>query len=77
MAEVGGEEHAGSALGVGLTWVMATAIVTPTAFQWTMQNVGIPTAWHALALLCLAGVLPAAGAIALARARPLSVKRAS
>lgn len=77
MAEVGGEQHAGSALGVGLTWVMATAIVTPTAFQSVMQNAGIPNAWHALALLCLAGVLPAAGAIALARVRPLSVKRAS
>jgi sugar phosphate permease len=77
MAEVGGEEHAGSALGFGLTWVMATAIVTPTIFQSIMQNIGIPTAWHALALLSLAGVIPAAGAIVLTRARTLSVKRAS
>jgi MFS family permease len=66
MAEVGGEEHAGSALGFGLTWVMAMAIVTPTVFQWIMESVGIPTAWHALAALSLAGVIPAAGAMVLA-----------
>jgi MFS family permease len=67
MAEVGGEEHAGSALGFGLTWVMAMAIVTPTVFQWIMENAGIPTAWHILAVLSLAGVIPAAGAIMLAK----------
>lgn len=67
MAEVGGEEHAGSALGFGLTWVMAIAIFMPVAFQWIMQNAGIPTAWHALALLCIAGLIPAIGAIAVSR----------
>lgn len=69
MAEVGGKDYAGSALGFGLTWVMAIAIVTPPAFQWMMGSVGIPAAWHAIALLSLLGLVPATGAIALAHAR--------
>jgi MFS family permease len=73
MAEVGGEDLAGSALGFGLTWVMAMAIVTPTVFQWMMQTIGIPAAWHALALLSIAGVIPAAAAMALARARTRTI----
>jgi MFS family permease len=78
MAEVGGEELAGSALGFGLTWVMAMAIVTPTVFQWIMEGAGIPTAWHILALLSIVGVIPAFGAIVLARRqRSLSPQRAS
>jgi MFS family permease len=76
MAEVGGEEHAGSALGFGLTWVMAMAIVMPTAFQWMMQNAGIPAAWHALALLSLGGVIPAAGAIILSRSHATPAREA-
>ena len=32
MAEIGGEEHSGSALGVGLTWTLLAAFVTPTLF---------------------------------------------
>jgi MFS family permease len=74
MAEVGGEQHAGNALGFGLSWVMAMAIAAPLAFQWIMQNFGIPAAWHALAVLSIAGVIPAAAAIALERAHS---KRAS
>jgi MFS family permease len=75
MAEVGGEEHAGSALGFGLTWVMATAIFMPVVFQWIMESAGIPTAWHALALLSLAGLIPALGAIVVSkRSLPLRVQ---
>jgi MFS family permease len=69
MAEVGGEEHAGSALGFGLTFVMAVAIVMPVIFQSIMESAGIPTAWHALALLSIAGLIPAVGAIALTKRR--------
>ncbi len=42
MAEVGGETHAGSALGFGLTWVFAAGVVTPTLFSLLMQSAGIP-----------------------------------
>lgn len=62
MAEVGGEQHAGSALGFGLTWVMGTGIITPAIFQAIMQGAGIPAAWHALAVLSLCGVVPAVAA---------------
>jgi MFS family permease len=67
MAEVGGEEHAGSALGFGLTWVMLAGVFVPAAFQALMQLAGIPAAWHALALLCLLGTIPAAAAIVVSR----------
>ncbi len=60
MAEVGGEEHAGSALGFSLTWVFAAGVVTPALFQLTMQRAGIPAAWHGLAVLSLIGLVPAA-----------------
>jgi MFS family permease len=67
MAEVGGEEHAGSALGFGLTWVMLAGVFVPAAFQALMQNAGVPAAWHALALLCILGTIPATAAIAVSR----------
>ncbi|MBV8637303.1 MAG: MFS transporter [Candidatus Eremiobacteraeota bacterium] len=72
MAEVGGEEHAGSALGFGLTWVMGTGIVTPAIFQAIMQGAGIPAAWETLAVLSLCGVIPAVAAMML-----MDVKRPS
>ncbi len=69
MAEVGGETHAGSALGFGLTWVMATGIITPALFQGIMQTAGIPAAWHALAVLSLCGVIPSIAAMMLVDAK--------
>jgi len=67
MAEVGGEEHAGSALGFGMTWVMLAGVAVPALFQSVMQSSGTPAAWNAIALLSLAGVIPAGAAIALSR----------
>jgi len=59
MAEVGGEEHSGSALGVGLTWTLLAAFVTPTLFGALVETHGFPYAWRALAFFQLAGVVPA------------------
>jgi MFS family permease len=67
MAEVGGAEHAGSAMGFGLTWVFGGGVVAPALFSLIMENAGIATAWHALALLSLAGVVPAIAALMLRR----------
>ena len=67
MAEVGGEEHAGSALGFGLTWVFAAGVIAPTLFALVMRELGVPAAWHALALLSLIGLVPAAAAVLLSR----------
>ena len=72
MAELGGEEHAGSALGYGLTWVFAGGVVTPLLFQYVMQTAGISTAWYFLAVLALLGLAPAVAAIAMAR-RPVTL----
>ncbi len=69
IAEVGGEEHAGSALGFALTWVFAAGVIAPALFQWLMQSAGAPAAWHALAILTLLGIAPAAASIALGKPR--------
>lgn len=58
-AEIGGEEHAGSALGVGLTWTLAAAFATPALFGALAQVHGYATAWRSLALLEALGVVPA------------------
>jgi MFS family permease len=58
-AEIGGEEHSGSALGVGLTWTLLAAMVTPTIFGAVAEVHGIAVAWRWLAVLEVAGVLPA------------------
>lgn len=58
-AEIGGEEHAGSALGVGLTWTLFAAFVTPTLFGAIGEIYGFDVAWRAIALLEVLGVLPA------------------
>jgi MFS family permease len=67
MAETGGEKDAGSALGFGMTLVMAAGVITPPVFQSLMHDAGIGMAWNALAVLMLAGIVPIAAAIALSR----------
>lgn len=66
-AEIGGEEHSGSALGVALTWVFFAAFVAPTIFGALAQAHGYPFAWRSLALLSMAGVIPALLASAVIR----------
>jgi MFS transporter, ACS family, hexuronate transporter len=58
-AEIGGEEHCGSALGVGLTWTLLAAMLTPALFGAVVQAHGIATAWRWLALLQALGIVPA------------------
>jgi MFS family permease len=58
-AEIGGEEHAGSALGVALTWVFFAAFVAPTLFGALADSRGYPFAWRSVALLSIVGVVPA------------------
>jgi sugar phosphate permease len=77
MAEVGGEEHAGSALGFGLTWVMLSGAAVPIVFGAIVQSAGFPAAWHGLAALSIAGLIPAAGAIALSRRRQMPLRESA
>jgi MFS family permease len=58
-AEIGGEEHSGSALGVGLTWTLVAAVATPAIFGAIVQVYGYVVAWRGLALLEVLGVIPA------------------
>lgn len=59
MAEIGGEEHSGSALGVGETWAMAAGFVAPTIFGALAEVHGLDYAWRALAFLQIVGIVPA------------------
>lgn len=58
-AEIGGEEHCGSALGVGLTWTLLAAMLTPALFGAIAQASGIANAWRWLAFLQALGIVPA------------------
>jgi MFS family permease len=58
-AEIGGEERSGSALGVGLTWILLAAFVTPTLFGALAQTQGYTVAWRALAAFEVFGLIPA------------------
>ncbi len=67
IAEIGGEEHSGSALGVALTWIFFAAFVSPTIFGALAQAHGFPFAWRGVALLVIVGTLPALLASSLVR----------
>jgi MFS family permease len=58
-AEIGGEEHSGSALGVALTWIFVAAFLSPTVFGALAQDHGYAFAWRGTALLACLGVFPA------------------
>ena len=57
--EIAGPQLAGSALGVGLTWLFAMGFVAPPIFGAIVDAHGFPFAWRALAAALLAGVVPA------------------
>ena len=58
-AEIGGETHAGSALGAALTGVFFAAFAAPTLFGALVDTHGYPFAWRSLALLSIVGIVPA------------------
>lgn len=58
-AEIGGEEHSGSALGVGLTGTLLAAFVTPTLFGAIVEVHGFAFAWRSLAFVEALGIVPA------------------
>lgn len=61
-AEIGGEEHSGSALGVGLTWSLLAAVLAPPIFGAVVQAQNYEFAWRWLALFQVTAVLPALAA---------------
>ncbi len=68
LAEIGGDEHSGSALGAGLTFCFVASFFAPMLFGALAETRGFPLAWQALAVLLVLGVLPAALATRLNRA---------
>lgn len=62
LAEIGGAEAAGSAMGVGLTFTYAAGFIAPPVFGLLVDTRGFPFAWRLLALmLLLASVVALAG----------------
>jgi MFS family permease len=58
-AEIGGEEHCGSALGVGLSATLFAAVLTPPIFGALVDAQGYEAAWRWLALLEVSAAVPA------------------
>ncbi|MBV8154226.1 MAG: MFS transporter [Candidatus Eremiobacteraeota bacterium] len=58
-AEIGGEEHCGSALGVALTWVFVAAFAAPTLLGAVAEVHGYAFAWRGIALLEAVAIVPA------------------
>jgi MFS family permease len=67
IAEIGGEEHSGSALGVSLTFIFLAAFAAPTVFGAVAQSFGYDFAWRGLAVLVIIGIVPALLSSGLAR----------
>lgn len=59
IAEIGGEEHSGSALGVALSWMWLAAFIAPTVLGALAQAHSFGYAWRLVGLLSLLGVVPA------------------
>ena len=59
MAEIGGEEHAGGALGFGLTGTFAMGVVAPLIFGAIVARSSYGAAWEATAIISLAAAVPA------------------
>jgi MFS family permease len=55
-AEIGGEEHSGSALGVALTWLFVAAFAAPMLFGALAEVRGYAFAWQMLAIVQLLGI---------------------
>jgi MFS family permease len=75
-AEIGGEEHCGSALGVALTWVFLAGFIAPTLFGAIAELYGYPFAWRGLALLEVLAIAPALLATAYMRGLTAAAKTA-
>jgi len=67
LAEVGGEEHSGSALGFALTWMFVAAFIAPLMFGAVAEAQGYVVAWRWLAVFELLGIPPALLASAILR----------
>jgi MFS family permease len=77
IAEIGGEEHSGSALGVSLTFIFVAAFAAPTVFGAIAQACGYDYAWRALAFLVAIGILPALLSSAVVRRFAARAQRAA
>jgi MFS family permease len=59
LAEIGGPEAAGSAMGVGLTFTYAAGFVAPPVFGLLVDTRGFSFAWRLLALMLILAALVA------------------
>jgi MFS family permease len=59
MAEIGGPEHAGGALGFGLTATFAVGAIAPLVVGSIARDAGYGPAWQITALIALAAAVPA------------------
>ena len=58
LAEIGGQDRAGSALGLNLTVIYGVSALSPLLFGSITDHTSLKTAWFCVTALCFAGVLP-------------------
>jgi MFS family permease len=59
MAEIGGPEHAGGALGFGLTATFAVGVISPLVVGWIASGAGYGAAWQVTAIVAGVAAIPA------------------
>ncbi len=69
MAEIGGEDHAGGAVGFGTMWMLAAAAIAPILIGAVAGTAGYAMAWQLTAALGLIAAVPALLATRMMRVR--------
>ncbi len=57
-AEIGGQRHAGSALGASLTMIYIVGAIVPPIFGAIVDRNGFAYAWNVLAVIVALGIIP-------------------
>jgi len=69
LAEIGGEEHAGGAVGFGIMWMLVAAAIAPLLMGAIVGAAGFGIAWQVAAAIALVATVPALMATRMMRAR--------
>jgi MFS family permease len=70
LAEIGGEDHAGGAVGFGIMWMLVAAAIAPLLMGALVGTAGYAIAWHVAAAIALVAAVPALMATRMMRAQP-------
>ncbi len=70
LAEIGGDEHAGGAVGFGIMWMLVAAAIAPLLMGGLVGTAGYGVAWQVAAAIALVATVPALMATRMMRSAP-------